>query len=270
MTLDEFRGFGSPLTARGLASPYGPRPWRMAGRNLTIWFRAPAGEVERHVPAPLTVPPDALCRVRFYELVHNAGLDYDGLQNASLSAQDPARGYFHEAVLAVPVAYHGDVGDYSVHLYSEDSDYICWARETVGWPVKSGTITISLPWPTKPLEPGTRIQAILERHGRRLITASLTLTEPLPRDQYPRAAGPTFTVKVIPSPVEGQKALRQLVVVRPQLPSMTDIWRAEATLSLDEGQSDELHFFVPFEIVRAEYCPSIDLTMPYGEILAEL
>lgn len=264
MSIDEFRGFGSPLTARGLASPYGPRPWHMAGRNLTIWFRAPAGEVARHVPAPLTVPPDALCRVRFYELVHNAGLDDDGL-----SARDPARGRFHEAVLAVPVAYGNEVGDYSVHLYSEDADYICWARETVGWPVKSGAITISQPWPSRPLEPGTRIQATLERHGRRLITATLTLTEPLPRDQYPKAAGPTYTVKIIPSAEEGRFALRQLVVVRPQLPSMADIWRAEATLSLGEGPSDELHFFTPCEIVRADYIPSLDLTMPYGTILHE-
>jgi acetoacetate decarboxylase len=265
VTIDEFRGFGSPLTARGQASPYGPNPWHMSGRNLTVWFRAPVGEVERHVPAPLTVPPGGLCRVRFYELIHNAGLDDDRLHD-----EDPARGRFHEAVLAVPVAHGENVGDYSVHLYSEDIDYISWARETVGWPVKGGTITISQPWPGRPLEQGSTITATLERHGRRLITVRLTLTEPLPRDQYPARPMPTYTIKVIPGAGHGAPALRQLVEVRPNLPSMSDIWRAEATLELGAGPSDELHFFAPFEVVRAEYCPSIDLTMPLGRVLAEL
>jgi hypothetical protein len=34
--------------------------------------------------------------------------------------------------------------------------------------------------------------------------------------------------------------------------------------------SDELHFFVPFELVQAEHVPFLDLTMPYGKILVEL
>jgi acetoacetate decarboxylase len=220
--------------------------------------------VARHVPAPLTVPPDALCRVRFYQLLHNAGLD------DTLSAQDAGRGHFHEAVLAVPVAYDGEAGDYSVHLYSEDTDYICWGREVLGWPVKNGAITISQPWPSRPLETGTQIQATLERHGRRLITASLILTEPVPLTEYPTKAGPTYTIKVIPSAEEGRPALRQLVEIRPRMPAFSGVWRAEATLTLGEGPSDELHHFAPFEIVRADYCPSIDLTMPYGRILADL
>jgi len=262
--IDDFRGWGSPLTERGDSSLYGPHPWHMAGRNLTVWFRAPVEEIARHVPEPLTVPADGLCRVRFYELSHNAGL------HDTLAAEEPGRGRFHEAVLAVPVAYKGEIGDYSVHLYSEDLDYICWARETVGWPVKDGAISISHPWPGQPLEAGTTVQAILERHGRRLITVTLTLTEPLPQELYPTKPGPTYTVKVIPSAEEGKFALRQLVVVRPQLPKMAHIWRAEATLSLGEGPADELHHFRSAEIVRADYIPSLDLTMPYGTVLENL
>jgi hypothetical protein len=97
MTIDDFEGYGAPLTARGLSSPYGLHPWHMAGRNLAIWFRPPEGEVARHVPAPLTVPSDSLCRVRFYDLVHNHGFEDD-----RLCVQDAPRGRFHEAVLAVP------------------------------------------------------------------------------------------------------------------------------------------------------------------------
>jgi Acetoacetate decarboxylase (ADC) len=182
MNISEFKGFGSPLTARGQASPYGPEAWHMAGRVFTVWFRAPAGEIEKHVPAPLTVPRDALCRVRFYELLHNAGFD-DGL-----SAKDPPRGSFHEAVLAVPVSYRDEIGDYSVHLYTEDADYLCWAREVPGWPVKMGNIVISKPWPGMPLERGTTITASLERHGRRLITTSVQLTEHVPLSDYPKKA----------------------------------------------------------------------------------
>lgn len=265
MTIDDFRGYGAPLTERGQASPYGPHPWHMAGRNLTIWFRPPEGEAARHVPAPLLVPPDGLCRVRFYDLVHNGGFADD-----HLSVRDTPRGRFQEAVLAVPAAYGTESGDYAVHLFSDDPDYICWARETVGWPVKGGRIAISQPWPTRPLEPGSQIHAFLERNGRRLITALLTLTEPVAPAHDPAAPMPTYTIKTIPSAEQGRLALRQVVMVRPDQPGMRHIWRAEATLSLGESPSDELHFFSPFQIVRAEYCPSIDLTMPLGTILADL
>jgi hypothetical protein len=56
MKLEQFGGHGAPLTQRGLGSPYGPLPWHMAGRNLTVWFRVPSDEIARHVPEPLTVP----------------------------------------------------------------------------------------------------------------------------------------------------------------------------------------------------------------------
>lgn len=264
MNLDRFKGFGSPLTARGLASLYGPLPWHMAGRVLTVWFHAPAGEVERHVPAPLTVPAGALSRVRFYQLLHNVGLD------DALSAEDPARVRFHEAVLAVPVAYKDSVGDYSVHLYSENIEYICWAREAIGWPVKGGDINISEPWPGTPLASGNRVTATLTRHGRRLMTATLTLTAPMPPAAYPTSPMPTYTVKVIPGAEERTIALRQVVEVRPSLPRLEGIWYADATLELEAGPSDELHFFTPLDIVRAEYTPLIELTMPYGRVVENL
>ena len=37
--LGNFKGYGSPQTLRGLASPYGPPPWHMRGRVFTIWYR---------------------------------------------------------------------------------------------------------------------------------------------------------------------------------------------------------------------------------------
>jgi hypothetical protein len=74
----------------------------------------------------------------------------------------------------------------------------------------------------------------------------------------------------MPGAGHGAQALRQLVEVRPNLHSMSDTWRAEATLEPGAGPSDKLHIFAPFEIVRADYCPSIELTMPLGRVLAEL
>jgi hypothetical protein len=177
---------------------------------------------------------------------------------------------FREAVLAVPAAYGDDVGEYAVHLYSDDPDYVFWAREAIGWPVKMGTISISQPWPTRQLERGSQVQAILQRNGRRLITVTLEFTEPLPRDLYPRTMGPQYTVKTIPSAEQGLFAIRQVVAVRPSPPTISDAWRAEASMTIEASPSDELHFFVPFELVRAEYVPFLDLTMPYGKILVEL
>ena len=94
--LGNFKGYGSPQTRRGLASPYGPPPWHMCGRSFTIWY-GPEDPTELHnqIAPPLQVPEDPLCRLRFWELLHDAGRGDD------LTALNPAQTQFHEAVVLV-------------------------------------------------------------------------------------------------------------------------------------------------------------------------
>jgi len=121
--LGNFKGYGSPQTRRGLASPYGPPPWHMSGRSFTIWYRPedPA-ELHNQIAPPLQVPEDPWCRVRFSELLHDAGRGDD------LTALNPAQTQFQESVLAIDASYGETRGDYSIHIYSDDFTYTAWAR----------------------------------------------------------------------------------------------------------------------------------------------
>lgn len=265
MMLGDFKGYGSPQTQRGLASPYGPPPWHMSGRVFTIWYRlADPDEARNHIAPPLLVSDDPVCRARFYDIIHDAG------KGDEWAALNPEQTQFHEAVVAIEVSY-GDIrGDYSIHSYSDDPTYTAWAREVIGWPVKAGKIHMSRPWQPHNLQPGVTITGALERFGQRLMSASVTLTEPLPQERRPQGLPHWFTYKVIPSAEKPEAEIRQLILAGPSRVDAGPIWQATATLELGEGLNDELHFLRPREIVAAEYWPQVDLTVGFGRILERL
>jgi len=262
--LADFKGCGSPQTRRGIASPYGPPPWHMSGRVFTIWYRlADPDEARNHVAPPLEVPADPICRARFYDIIHDAG------KGDEWAALNPEQTQFHEAVVAIETSYGGVSGDYSVHSYSDDATYTAWAREVIGWPLKAGKITMSRPWNTHDLQPGTTITGITERFGQRLMSASITLTALVPDEQRPQGTPSWFTYKVIPSAEKPEADICQLILGGPTRVDAGPIWQATATLELGEGLNDELHFLRPREIIGAEYWPQVDLTVGYGRILEQ-
>ena len=261
--LGNFKGYGSPQTQRGLASPYGPPPWHMRGRVFTIWYRlADPDEARRHIAPPLRVPEDPVCRARFYDLIHDAG------KGDAWTSQNPEQAQFHEAVVAIETHYGDLEGDYSIHSYSDEATYIAWAREVIGWPVKSGKIVMSRPWQDE--APGVTITGMLERFGRCLMTASVTLTERLPAPDQPAGLPNWFTYKVISSAEREQPEICQLILGGPVRAESGPIWSATATLEIGEGPNDELHFLRPREILSADYRPQVDLSVGYGRILERL
>jgi acetoacetate decarboxylase len=258
----DFKGYGTPHTQRGRASAYGPAPWHLSGRVFTIWYRLEdPDEARRQIAPPLEVPPNPLCRARFYELVMDAG------QGDHLVSTNPEQTLFYEAVIAIECSYKQLHGDYSVHMYSDNATYISWAREVVGWPLKMGHIVITKPWKPYQLESGVTVTGVLDRFGTQLMKASVTLTEPMPEQDRPRSVPNWFTYKFIPS-IEGPELdVSQLVVAGPSRMDTGLVWKATGTLELGEGLNDELHFLRPGEIVSADYVPYVDLTVGYGKVL---
>ncbi|MFN8377463.1 MAG: acetoacetate decarboxylase family protein [Anaerolineae bacterium] len=258
--LSDFKGYGSPQTQRGQASPYGPPPWHMRGRVFTIWYRlADPNEARRHIAPPLQVPDDPICRARFYDIIHDAG------KGDAWAVLNPEQTQFHEAVIAIETRYGGIEGDYSVHSYADDATYIAWAREVIGWPLKAGKIHMSRPWSDP--APGVMVTGVLERFGQRLMTASVTLTGLTPEADLPGSLPHWFTYKVIPSAERDAAEVCQLILGGPTRADFGPVWQATATLGLGEGLNDELHFLRPREIVAADYRPNIDISVGYGRIL---
>lgn len=260
-----FSGFGPPRTQRGRASLYGPPPWHMFGRVFTIWYRLEdPGEARRHIVHPLEVPLDPLCRARFYDITHDAGMGDD------LPTENPEQTHFHEAVIAVEVNYQALRGDYSIHMYADDPTYIAWGREVYGWPLKMGKINMTRPWHDP--QPGDKLTGTLERFGARLMTAQIELDAPVSPDEFssPLPAN-WFGNKVIPSITQGQPPdVNQLVVAGPERVEVGQIWQASGSVSLGEGLNDELHFLRPREIVSADYMVGADLRVGFGRILEHL
>ena len=263
--LSDFKGYGSPQTRRGMASPYGPPPWHMSGRVLTVWFRVKnLDELRNHIAPPLTIPKDALCRARFWDLTHDAGKGDD------LPGQIPAQTHFHEAVLAIDADYGDMPGDYSVHIFADDPTYIAWAREVIGWPVKMGQVAFNQPWNPTNLKPNDRLTGTLERFGTQLLRASVTLKRPIHPDERPYKRANWFTYKIIPSVEKLAPEVSQLVLVQPSTLDSGQLWEADGTVEIGQGLNDELHFLQPAEIVWAEYWSYVNLSVGYGKILAQL
>ena len=79
-----------------------------------------------------------------------------------------------------------------------------------------------------------------------------------------------LATKVI-TDVSGPRAsISQLVATGPERIHGRSIWKADATLAFHEGAGDELHFLAPREIVEAQYWSDVELTIGWGETLAEL
>ena len=240
---------------------YGPPPWHMYGRVFTLWYRLEnPDEARRLIAPPMEVPPDPLCRVRFYDITHDAGKGDD------LVVENPEQAHFHEAVIAIEVGYQDLHGDYSLYMYADEPTYIAWGREVYGWPLKMGKISMTRLW--HDAQTGDRLTGTLERFGRRLMTAHIELEESLLPDSFTSPLPARwFGYKIIPSIEEGQPPdANQLVVSGPTSAEIGRVWRASGTFTL----GDELNNLRPREIVSVDYVEGADLRVGYGRILKNL
>jgi acetoacetate decarboxylase len=263
------RGFGSPQTVRGQSVAYGPPPWRMSGRTLALWYRlADPAEARRHVPDFLELDEDPVVRVRFWDMVHDAGLGPD------VPGTNPEFGEFREAVVVFPVRVSlasGELlsGDFTTYMYSDDPTYTAFGREVMGWPVRHGRIHLSRPW-GETLGAGVKLTGLLERQGRGIMRTTFELTELAPATGS-RAPLPTWiSLKVVPAIDGPRPALRQLVRSGPERLDRGPVWLANAVLEMGDSPNDELAFLRPRSIERAEYWSAVDVTVGWGRVLAEV
>jgi acetoacetate decarboxylase len=203
---------------------------------------------------------DPVVRARFWDMLHDA----------VPSGEEGARPWrpFREAVVAFPVRYGSVAGDFPTYMYADDPAYTVLGREVMGWPVRDGLITVD-PEPTGGPAPGTRLGGRLDRDGRTIMTAQVELTgEQLAVDDSvpPR----WLAAKVITDVSSPRAAVSQLVATGPERIHGRAVWKADATLAFFEGPGDELHFLAPREIVEAQYWSDVELTIGWGEVLAEL
>jgi len=233
----------------------------MRGRTLATWFRLrDPEEARRHVPALLEMDDDPIVRARFWDM------EYDILPGPQPGTR-AWRG-FKEAVVAFPVRYNGLSADYPAYMYADDWVYITSGREVMGWPVRGGDVDID-PEPASGPLGGMRVSGTLRRDGHIVMEAQLDLTgEQVDVDD---SVPPRWLATKIITDVRGPSAqIGQLVATGPERIHGRRLWQAEARVSFGESPSDELHFLAPREIVDAQYWSDVEITIGWGEVLAEL
>jgi hypothetical protein len=113
-------------------------PWLMTGRSLTAWFTVPWQTIETSLSADLrpAYSESIRIRLRFYDLAYTA------LSDDRPGVTAPRTGHFREAVFGVPARLADTVGEVSVCMWADGSDYLAWGREVFGWPVLPGSFEL--------------------------------------------------------------------------------------------------------------------------------
>lgn len=126
-------------------------PWLMTGRSLTAWFMVPWQSIEASLSPDLrpAYSESIRIRLRFYDLVYTA------LSDDRPGVTAPRTGRFREAVFGVPARFRETVGEVSVCMWADGSDYIAWGREVFGWPVLHGSFELEGPFWDGGTAPGT-------------------------------------------------------------------------------------------------------------------
>lgn len=242
---------------------YGPPPWHLIGRAMSVLCRLenPA-DARAHVATPLGVAADPIVRIRFWDLIHDSGFASSGLVGATPMTQ------VREGVVAFPVSYRGAEGDYPAHMYADDPIYTAFGRETMGWPLRDGIVRFSRTWLRREAASGTRLTAVLERHGQILVRVDLTLTGDM-RDESEDIEPPRwFVVRRIPGLDGPSDSIRELAVTGPSRFRFGRIHSAKAEIEVNPY--GELGWLRPREIVSSELWSGVDVTIGYGSHLLDL
>lgn len=244
---------------------YGPPPWRLGGRAFSVWCHlADPGAARAHVPDLFDMDDDPVVRLRFWDLVHDAGF------GPALPGDEPAMASVREAVVAFPVRHGTVAADLPAFMYADDPIYTAFGREVMGWPLRDGQVHMTTPWAVEGLQAGTRLRGLLERHGHSLLDVDMTLTGVV-REAGPSVPPPAwFAIKQIPDFDGVTPAIHQLALTGPSAFQRGWIHEATATIAVPSDAGSELSWLQPRDVVAAELWTEVDLHLGAGRPVEDL
>jgi len=237
------RGWTLPQSATGRSSIVAPPPWHYSGEIIAVDFTAPVDEVASLLPDGMKAVPEGTASVVFADWC--SASDHD--ERVLL---DPAVGQYHEAYVVLH-AMRGDKRVGRVPFIWVDSELSLLRGQIQGFPKKMGQIAM-----TRPVTlgkggvqktPGSRFAAHATGHGRRVLTASVTLEKTA--DRLPRAATlPLVHTRLFPALHRAEPAVNEL-----QLGTIADfecgpIHTGSATLEFGRTEYEELEPLGPLSV----------------------
>jgi acetoacetate decarboxylase len=237
------RGWTLPMTATGRSSIVAPPPWHYSGEIIAVDFAAPVDAVAALLPEGLRPAPEGTASVVFADWCSAS-------DNDTRVLADPAVGQYHEAYVVLH-ALRGDKKVGRVPFIWVDSELSLLRGQIQGFPKKLGQIAM-----TRPVSlgrggvrkaDGARFAAHATSHGRRVVTASVTVQGITERP--PRAATlPLVHSRLFPAIDRPEPAVSELA-----FGTITDFecgmvhW-GPATLELGPTEYEELESLKPVSV----------------------
>ncbi|HVU02948.1 MAG TPA: acetoacetate decarboxylase family protein [Polyangiaceae bacterium] len=236
-------GWTLPQTATGRSSIVSPPPWHYSGEIIAVDFTAPVDAVAALLPDGFSPSADGAASVVFADWC--SASDHDERVIA-----DPAVGQYREAYVVLHASRAGArVG--RVPFIWVDSELSLLRGQIQGFPKKLGQIAM-----TRPVAlgrggvrkaQGGRFAAHASSHGRRVLTASVTLEGVAER--LPRAATlPLVHTRLFPSMEGSVPAVHEL-----QFGNITGfehgaVHTGRATLELGRTEYEEIEALGPVTV----------------------
>jgi acetoacetate decarboxylase len=230
-------GWTLPQTPTGRSAVVAPPPWHYSGDVVTVDFTAPVDRVAALLPPGLAPAPDGAASVVFADWC--SASDHD-----SRVLADPAVGQYREAYVVLHATRDGRRVGRVPHIWV-DSELSLLRGLIQGFPKKLGSVAI-----TRPVtlgrggvrrEAGARFAAHASAHGRRLVTAAVTLAEPAVDRRPPRAVTlPLVHTRLFPALDGGPPAVHELAQGRIEGFEVGPVWTGPASLAFGESEYDEV------------------------------
>ena len=237
------RGWTLPQTPSGRSAVVAPPPWHYSGDLITVDFTAPPERVAALLPAGLDPTPEGTASLVFADWC--SASDHDDRVRA-----DPSVGQYREAYVVLHATRAGRRVGRVPHIWV-DSELSLMRGQVQGFPKKLGQVAM-----TRPVElgrggvrraAGGRFAAHVSAHGRRLVTAAVTLEGT--GDRPPRAVTlPLVHTRLFPSLDGGEPAVHELATGRIEGFEVGTVHTGRAELAFGESELDEVAALGPVSV----------------------
>lgn len=173
-------------------------------------------------------------------------------------------GKYTESTFIIPVKYKNMKGVFTSIFYLDNERAVAAGREIWGIEKKRGQVTMSY------RQPQNIIRGELERAGANLLTLAVSLDGPAQEADMADMAifANMFSLKVIPSPEEGQPPeVAELVYTLCETTKVHGAWSGAASIAFPEkSEFDPVYKYAPTKVLGGFYT-IVDMCLHYGKVV---
>jgi acetoacetate decarboxylase len=217
-------------------------PWHFSGDALWVTCRVRPQAAAAFLPEGLAPGPDpGAAAIGFY--------DWQWCSASGAELRDPGRAQFKECMIALGCVLGAEPVARVPYAWVDSA--VPLVRGFIqGMPKLFGSVYLTRGFPVgrgPRREPGGEFTGTLSADGRRILSASVTLTESV-GEAPPLAASPLIHTRHLPAWEPGEEPLEELVRSGTSDVAFAAIWRGEAELTFHDIADPDLSSLAPVEV----------------------